>query len=268
MDIVNQWIESVTNWNVTQPTPTQAMLPVATTTAAPTALTPGRAPYILELLPFVEIGVEAVRPGRSHNPPPGFTVACPADRPWCIDYQRSDNGTCMHPDPLEIKRCYDTSCMASPLAPIVFRTQGEQTYCKDFMTPAGRVCQWIDGAACTCVTKSIMYYDGLFVAPGQPIPTGFIPAQPCVYPLDIIKRAAEEAAMKAREGKRSYRERRRGDRKPTDSPDDGSEETPTGDQKKRNPNVPPPSRAENPKSASRPTAVVLTCVLLLHALFV
>jgi hypothetical protein len=167
---------------------------------------PIRQPYVLELKPFVKIGVSAVRPGPPRNPPPGHRVVCPSDRAYCIDYKASDNGTCMYPDPIEIKACYDSSCVNSAWNPVVFRVHGENSYCKDFMTPAGRVCQWADGQACTCDAKSIQYYDAEFIPPGESIPEGYSEVYPCTYPLDVIRRAAEEAARKARE-KRSIRER-------------------------------------------------------------
>ena len=160
-----------------------------------------RQPFELSLEPFVQIGVKSVRPGLRHDPPEGYRVACPNDRMYCIDYQTSDNGTCMHPDPVEVKRCYDDSCIRSPWGPSVRRKQNEDTYCKDFMTPQGRLCQWIDNVPCTCESKSILYYSGEFIAPGEPIPQGFAEAFPCTYPLDLIRRAAEEAALKAREKK-------------------------------------------------------------------
>jgi hypothetical protein len=160
-----------------------------------------REPYQLFLEPFVQIGVKSVRPGLRHDPPEGYRVACPNDRMYCIDYQTSDNGTCMHPDPVEVKKCYDSSCVRSPWAPAVRKKQNEDTYCKDFMTPQGRLCQWIDNLPCTCESKSILYYSGEFIAPGEPIPHGFNEVFPCTYPLDLIRRAQEEAAIKAREKK-------------------------------------------------------------------
>lgn len=178
-----------------------------------------KSPYVLELQPFVEIGIEAVRPGPPRNPPPGHTVVCPSDRAYCIDYRASDNGTCMYPDPLEIKRCYDSSCINSPWNALVYKTHGENSYCKDFMTPAGRVCQWADNQACTCTTKSIAYYDAEFIPPGESIPLGFSQANPCTYPLDVIRKAAEEAARKARERKRGRDQKRRKGKR---SNDDGA----------------------------------------------
>jgi hypothetical protein len=169
-----------------------------------------REPFKLDLLPYVSIGVEAVRSGPRHDPPPGYRVVCPSDRAYCIDYQSSDNGTCMYPDPLEIKRCYDNSCTGSAWAPVVRRQQGEDTYCKDFMTPQGRVCQWLDSVPCSCEARSIYYYSGEFVAPGEPVPYGFAEVFPCTYPLDVIRRAAEEAARKAKRDQRKRRQRRRG----------------------------------------------------------
>ena len=156
----------------------------------------------LELLPFVTIGVKAVRSGPRHDPPPGHRVACPTDRAYCIDYRSSDNGTCMFPDPLEIKRCYDDSCAQSAWGPIVRKQQGEDTYCKDFMTPSGRVCQWLDTVPCTCQSKAIFYYSGEFIPNDEPMPYGFKEVFPCIYPLDVIKKAAEEAARKAGQKKR------------------------------------------------------------------
>ena len=167
-----------------------------------------RAPYELELKPFVSIGIKAVRPGPAHNPPPGYRVACPSDRAYCIDYKGSDNGTCMYPDPVSIKNCYDQSCIQSSYGPMVRKQQGEDTYCKDFMTPQGRLCQWIDTAPCKCDSQSIFYYSGEFVPPGEPIPQGFNEVYPCTYPLDLIRKAKEEAALKAKE-KRDQKNRKR-----------------------------------------------------------
>ncbi len=175
-----------------------------------------KSPYVLELQPFVEIGIKAVRPGPPRDPPPGHTVVCPSDRAYCIDYRASDNGTCMYPDPLEIKRCYDSSCINSAWNALVFKTHGENSYCKDFMTPAGRVCQWADNQACTCTTKSIAYYDAEFIPPGESIPLGFSQVYPCTYTLDVIKRAAEEAARKARDRKRGRDQKRRKGRRSSD----------------------------------------------------
>jgi len=183
-------------------------------------------PYILELKPYVAIGVKAVRPGPPRNPPPGHKVVCPIDRAYCIDYKGSDNGTCMSPDPIEIKACYDSSCINSVWNPMVFRIHGENSYCKDFMTPAGRVCQWADGHACTCDAKSIHYYDAEFIPPGEDIPPGFEQVYPCTYPLDIIRRAAEEAALKARENRKGRpRQRRRSPNIATSDDDAASSET-------------------------------------------
>lgn len=261
---IESWLTHVLNITTPGPpriaaAPSRPPVAASATTVAPSTTKPAPVispPYVLELLPFVEIGVKAVRSGPKRNPPSGeYRVACPADRPYCIDYKMSDNGTCMYPDPLEIKRCYDASCQNSPWAPIVFRTQGEQTYCKDFMTPAGRVCQWIDGAACTCSSKSISYYDGVFIGPGEPMPVGFTQANPCTYPLDLIRQAAEEAARRARDRK-GNRERRRARRGEPDSEDEqGTDET-----RKRNPNVPPASRAENAKGLHSRQGV-LGCML-------
>lgn len=167
-----------------------------------------RAPFELELKPFVSIGIKAVRPGPAHNPPPGYRVACPSDRAYCIDYKGSDNGTCVYPDPVSIKNCYDQSCIQSSFGPMVRKQQGENTYCKDFMTPQGRLCQWIDTAACTCDSQSIFYYSGEFIPPGEAIPQGFNEVYPCTYPLDLILRAKEEAALKAKE-KRNQKNRKR-----------------------------------------------------------
>ena len=169
-----------------------------------------REPFKLDLLPFVSIGVSSVRPGPRHEPPPGYRVACPNDRLYCIDYQSSDNGTCMYPDPLEIKRCYDSSCTGSAWGALVRKQQGEDTYCKDFMTPQGRVCQWLDSVPCSCEARSIYYYSGEFIPPTEPIPYGFSEAHPCTYPLDVLRKAAEDAERKARLDKRRKRQRRRG----------------------------------------------------------
>ena len=183
-----------------------------------------REPLKLDLLPFVSIGVASVRPGPRHDPPPGYRVACPSDRAYCIDYQSSDNGTCIYPDPLEIKRCYDASCTGSAWATTVRKQQNEDTYCKDFMTPQGRVCQWIDSVPCSCEARSIYYYSGEFIAPGLPIPYGFAEAHPCTYPLDVIRRAAEEAAKKAKRDKRQRRQRRKdGQVDPQNAGDDDPE---------------------------------------------
>ena len=156
-------------------------------------------PFELVLRPFVNIGVQSVRAGPRHDPPPGHKVACPSDRAYCIDYRGSDNGTCLYPDPVAMKKCYDNSCVDSSWGPIVRRQQGEDTYCKDFMTAQGRLCQWVDNLPCTCESKSIFYYSGEFIPAHDPIPAGFAEASICTYPLDLIKRAAEEAALKARE---------------------------------------------------------------------
>lgn len=168
-----------------------------------------REPYKLDLLPFVSIGVASVRKGGRHDPPPGYRVACPNDRAYCIDFEASDNGTCMYPDPLEIKRCYDQSCTGSAWAPLIRKQQNEDTYCKDFMTPQGRVCQWLDSVPCSCESRSIYYYSGEFIPPEEPIPYGFTEAHPCTYPLDVIRRAAEEAARKAKRDKQVRRKQRR-----------------------------------------------------------
>jgi len=181
-----------------------------------------REPLKLDLLPFVSIGVSSVRSGPRHDPPPGYRVACPSDRAYCIDYQSSDNGTCMYPDPLEIKRCYDASCTSSAWATTVRKQQNEDTYCKDFMTPQGRVCQWIDSVPCSCEARSIFYYSGEFIAPGEPIPYGFAEAHPCTYPLDVIRRAAEEAARKAKRDQRQRRQRKQKNGK--DEPVEGNVE--------------------------------------------
>jgi hypothetical protein len=169
-----------------------------------------REPFKLDLLPFVSIGVQSVRPGPRHDPPPGYRVACPNDRLYCIDYQSSDNGTCMYPDPLEIKRCYDNSCTGSAWGALVRKQQGEDTYCKDFMTPQGRVCQWLDSVPCSCEARSIYYYTGEFIPPSEPIPYGFAEVHPCTYPLDMLRKAAEDAERKAKLEKRRKRQRRRG----------------------------------------------------------
>lgn len=195
--------------------------------------------FELRLEPFVQIGVKSVRSGPRHDPPEGYRVACPSEPGFCIDYQTSDNGTCMHPDPVEVKKCYDNSCIQSPWGPDVRRRQNEDTYCKDFMTPQGRLCQWIDDVPCTCESKSIIYYSGEFVAPGDPIPPGFTEAAPCTYPLDLIRRAAEEAAIKAREKKNKNRGTRRPGKRNrerlADSPEDPSrsEEAAEGQSRQR-----------------------------------
>ena len=180
-------------------------------------------PYVLELQPFVEIGIRAVRPGPPRIPPPGHTPVCPSDRAYCIDYKASDNGTCMYPDPLEIKRCYDNSCINSAWNALVYRTHGENSYCKDFMTPAGRVCQWADNQACTCNAKSITYYDAEFIPPGESIPEGFSQVYPCTYPLDVIRRAAEDAARKSRDRRKGRSQKRRGRKSKDESSEDEDE---------------------------------------------
>ena len=190
-----------------------------------------RQPYVLELQPFVEIGIRAVRPGPPRVPPPGHTTVCPSDRAYCIDYKASDNGTCMYPDPLEIKRCYDSSCINSAWNALVYRTHGENSYCKDFMTPAGRVCQWADNQACTCNTKSITYYDAEFIPPGEDIPQGFSQVYPCTYPLDVIRRAAEDAARRARDRKKNRNGRRRG-RKSNDESSTGDDDNDDDDRRR------------------------------------
>ena len=203
---------------------TNTLPPARVATQPPAPKYEVRQPYVLELQPFVEIGIRAVRPGPPRIPSPGHTPVCPSDRAYCIDYKASDNGTCMYPDPLEIKRCYDSSCINSPWNALVFRTHGENSYCKDFMTPAGRVCQWADNQACTCNTKSIMYYDAEFIPPGETIPPGFSQVYPCTYPLDVIRRAAQEAARKARDRKKGRDQKRRRGRKAIDDSEDSDDE--------------------------------------------
>jgi hypothetical protein len=183
-----------------------------------------REPYKLDLMPYVSIGVSAARPGPRHDPPPGHRVVCPNDRAYCIDYQSSDNGTCMYPDPLEIKRCYDSSCTSSAWASLVRKQRGEDTYCKDFMTPQGRVCQWIDSVPCSCESRSIYYYSGEFIPNDQPVPYGFSEAHHCTYPLDVIRRAAEEAARKARRVKRGNRKQRRNKAQDPSNPEENTDE--------------------------------------------
>lgn len=205
--------------NITNP-----IAPSVNITSPPVKST--REPFKLDLLPFVSIGVSSVRPGPRHDPPPGYRVVCPSDRLYCIDYQSSDNGTCMYPDPLEIKSCYDRSCTGSAWGALVRRQQGEDTYCKDFMTPQGRVCQWLDSVPCSCEARSIFYYSGEFIAPDEAVPYGFTEAHPCTYPLDVIRKAQEEASLKAKRDKRRKRQRRRGH-----SQDDSEDGDPVEDDK-------------------------------------
>ena len=218
-----------------EPTPiTEAPLPQVrdsprTTTSSPTYVI--RNPYELILVPFVDIGVHSVRGGPKRDPPSGHYSVCPANRAYCIDYKASDNGTCMYPSPVEVKQCYDSSCVQSSWGPIVRRQQGEDTYCKDFMTSQGRLCQWVDSLPCTCNSKSIWYYDAEFIPNDQPVPSGFTRAEICTYPLDLIRKAAEEAALRALE-KRNNRTTRRPRRRQPDqkdatetNDDEGSEET-------------------------------------------
>jgi hypothetical protein len=186
-------------------------------------------PFRLELVPYVELGVKSVRPGPRHDPPPGYRVACPADVPYCIDYISSDNGTCMYPDPVVLKECYDKSCIQNQWGRIVRKQQGEDSYCKDFMTPQGRACQWIDHLPCTCESQSVYYYSGEFIPPHESIPSGFAEVHPCTYPLDLIRRAREEEARKARERKgrnNRARPRRRGRNEADSDEEFESEERP------------------------------------------
>ena len=216
-------------WPISIASETQPSAPprlVSMSTAAPSTVAPStiaqltiHPPRVLTLVPFVQIGVQAVRPGPRRDPPEGYFAVCPSNRAYCIDVQASDNGTCMYPGPVEIKQCYDQSCIQSVWGPIVYRQQGEDTYCKDFMTAQGRLCQWVDSLPCTCSSKSIEYYDAEFVPNGALIPPGFFKPAPCVYPLDLIRQAAEEAAAISRNRKRfsTTRRPRRGKPQPEDA---------------------------------------------------
>ena len=202
-----------------------------------------REPYTLRLDPFVDIGIESVRPRRAV--PANHFAVCPSNRAYCIDYKASDNGTCMYPGPVEIKQCYDQSCINSAWGPIVHKQQGEDTYCKDFMTSQGRLCQWVDSLPCTCTSKSILYYDAEFIPDGGPVPAGFARPDLCTYPLDLIRKAADEAALKAREKRNGVTRRPR--RKRNDE-EDGTTK--------------PSARMADDKSDVRSTLLVASVLLI------
>lgn len=108
-------------------------------------------------------------------------AACPGDRAYCIDTRHSDSWTCMWPAPIEIKECLDESCRATPENDNIFKKFGEDSYCKDFAAPEGRVCQWTTDTFCTCAKYKIVYTNAVPVLPRQRAPTGYAFARECEY---------------------------------------------------------------------------------------
>ena len=108
-------------------------------------------------------------------------AACPGDRSYCIDTRHSDSWTCMWPAPIEIKICLDESCRATPENDHIFKKFGEDSYCKDFAAPEGRVCQWTADTFCTCAKYKIVYMNAVPVLPHQRVPTGYAFARECEY---------------------------------------------------------------------------------------
>jgi hypothetical protein len=108
-------------------------------------------------------------------------VACPSDKNYCIDERYSDAVTCMYPDPTTVKVCLDESCEKLPENEEIFKQVFEDSYCKDYMSPEGRVCQWT-ATPCTCQKYDLEYVDAFVVSPGSGIPRGWKTAPKCEYP--------------------------------------------------------------------------------------
>lgn len=108
-------------------------------------------------------------------------AACPTDREYCIDTRYSDAGTCMHPSPLEIKKCLDESCRILPENQAIFEEFHEDSYCKEYQSPSGRVCQWT-AIPCTCASTPIRYTNAVFVTSSDVLPSSHAVAHTCQYP--------------------------------------------------------------------------------------
>jgi hypothetical protein len=108
-------------------------------------------------------------------------AACPGDRSYCIDIRHCDSWTCMWPAPIDIKECLDESCRATPENDHIFKKFGEDSYCKDFAAPEGRVCQWTADTFCTYAKYKIVYMNAVPVLPHQRVPTGYTFARECEY---------------------------------------------------------------------------------------
>lgn len=130
----------------------------------------------------------------------GSVVACPTVLDFCIDTRWSDEQTCLHPNPHLIKRCLDESCIRSPFGKARAAQELEDTYCKDFMSHAGRFCQWTEQYRCTCApdVEDIVYANGIVLNHGDDVPAGYAPASECVYPSDNIKRMPNGAYVDIR----------------------------------------------------------------------
>jgi hypothetical protein len=156
--------------------------------------------------PKFSFGVKQAR-GYTHSPPssPEVVVACPTDKKYCIDTKYSDAGTCMWPSPVIIKECLDDACAAHPANESIFKTHGEDSYCKDWQkVPEGRVCHWTTDVFCSCDKFDITYTDAKYVSPAEVMPSGYASAQPCNYPINykaINKRGNVEKPDMGPQGK-------------------------------------------------------------------
>lgn len=119
---------------------------------------------------------------RTRNLPAGKIAVCPSDRQFCIDTRKSDETTCLYPDPLTIKLCLDDSCKAIPENDQILAQYGEDSYCKDFMAmPEGRLCHW-SMSSCTCDKFDLTYVDALIINSEDAIPSGWKAVGQCEYP--------------------------------------------------------------------------------------
>lgn len=119
---------------------------------------------------------------RARALPSGKMALCPTDRTFCIDTRKSDETTCLHPDPLSIKICLDKSCLALLENERIFAERGDDSYCKDFMAmPEGRLCHW-SMSPCTCDQFDLTYVDALIINTEDAIPRGWEAVGECEYP--------------------------------------------------------------------------------------
>ena len=158
------------------PAPSSTKTTTTTTQAPITTRT-----FTIPMTPRFVFGVLQKRRHRSLSA--DTRALCPTEKTYCIDSRDSDATTCMYPSPIAIKECLDDSCVAAPGNAAVFAKQGEDSYCKDYMLPEGRVCHWIEVPyPCTYSKFDITYVDALLVKNYDPNPKGWAPARVCQYP--------------------------------------------------------------------------------------
>lgn len=138
--------------------------------------------YEVALVPRFILGVGQFRELKKLNP--YHRSACPSNRQFCVDSRDSDSMTCMWPSPMSVKVCLDESCRSILENNNIFKTIGEDSYCKHDAASDGRVCQWTTDIYCTCNKFSVIYTDAISIGPDDVPPLGYMFARDCEYPDD------------------------------------------------------------------------------------